>query len=124
MNTADKSIALVDIALRRRFQFIPVYPDMEVIESFCKSKDKAEKKAFMKSVNTLLRKEKGVDFQIGHAYFLKENLLSDVINVNIIPLLTEYFRNDLDKVRKHMKDIGNGLDDDYFNETGLLKYTK
>lgn len=124
MNTADKSIALVDIALRRRFQFIPVYPDAAVIEKFCKSKDKAEKKAFMISVNTLLRKEKGVDFQIGHAYFLKDNSLADVINENIIPLLTEYFRNDLDKVRKHMKDIGNGLDEDYFNETGLLKYTE
>lgn len=124
MNTADKSIALVDIALRRRFQFIPVYPDAAVIENYCKSKDKAEKKAFMISVNTLLRKEKGVDFQIGHAYFLKENSLADVINENVIPLLTEYFRNDLDKVRKHMKDIGNGLDDNYFYETGLLKYTK
>lgn len=124
MNTADKSIALVDIALRRRFQFIPVYPNAAVIEEFCKSKDKAQKKAFMISVNTLLRKEKGVDFQIGHAYFLKDNSLADVINENIIPLLTEYFRNDLDKVRTHMKDIGNGLDDDYFNETGLLKYTE
>lgn len=123
MNTADKSIALVDIALRRRFQFIPVYPDATVIEIFCKSKDKAEKKAFMISVNTLLRKEKGVDFQIGHAYFLKDNLLSDVINENIIPLLTEYFRNDLDKVRKHMKDIGYGLNEVYYVETGLLKYT-
>lgn len=123
MNTADKSIALVDIALRRRFQFIPVYPNAEVIEKYCKSKDKAEKKAFMISVNTLLRKEKGVDFQIGHAYFLKSNSLADVINENIIPLLTEYFRNDLEKVSKHMKDLGNGLDEDYYNKTGLLKYT-
>lgn len=124
MNTADKSIALVDIALRRRFQFIPVYPDSGVIDLHCKSNDKDEKKAFMINVNTLLRKERGVDFQIGHAYFLKDNSLADVINENIIPLLTEYFRNDLDKVRKHMKDIGNGLDEDYFTETGLLKYTK
>lgn len=124
MNTADKSIALVDIALRRRFQFIPVYPDAEVIENHCKSTDKAEKKAFMNSLNTLLRKEKGVDFQIGHAYFLKSNSLAQVINENIIPLLTEYFRNDLDKVRKHMKDLGNGLDEEYFNTTGLLTYTK
>lgn len=122
MNTADKSIALVDIALRRRFQFIPVYPDASVIDLHCKSSDKEEKKAFMISVNTLLRKEKGVDFQIGHAYFLKDNLLSDVINENVIPLLTEYERNDLDKVRKHMKDIGYGIDENHYNETGLLKY--
>lgn len=124
MNTADKSISLVDIALRRRFQFIPIYPDAKVIDSHCKSIDKNEKKAFMTSVNTLLRKEKGVDFQIGHAYFLKDNSLADVINENIIPLLTEYFRNDLEKVSKHMKDIGFALNEDYFIETGLLKYIK
>jgi hypothetical protein len=124
MNTADKSIALVDIALRRRFQFIPVYPDPAVIEDHCKSEDREEKKIFMISLNTMLRKEKGVDFQIGHAYFLKSNSLAQVINENIIPLLTEYFRNDLDKVRKHMKGLGNSLDEEYFNTTGLLTYTK
>jgi 5-methylcytosine-specific restriction protein B len=123
MNTADKSIALVDIALRRRFQFIPVYPDAEVIEKHCKSDDKEKKKTFMINLNSMLRKEKGIDFQIGHAYFLKSNSLAEVINENIIPLLTEYFRNDLDKVRNHMKNLGNSLDEDHFNTTGLLKYS-
>jgi 5-methylcytosine-specific restriction protein B len=122
MNTADKSIALVDIALRRRFQFIPVYPDPKVIGKYCKSKDKAAKETFMIDLNKLLRKEKGVDFQIGHAYFLKENSLKEVINENVIPLLTEYFRNDLEKVKKHMKEVGFELDEVYFNETGLLKF--
>lgn len=124
MNTADKSIALVDIALRRRFQFIPVYPDSTIIETHCKSEDKVEKTAFMLALNKLLRKEKGVDFQIGHAYFLKSNSLSDVINENIIPLLTEYFRNDLEKVSKYMKGLDYGLNEDYYDLTGLLKYTK
>jgi 5-methylcytosine-specific restriction enzyme B len=122
MNTADKSIALVDIALRRRFQFIPVYPDPQVIIDYGKSKDKVSKKEFMVKINTLLRKEKGVDFQIGHAYFLKENSLQEVINENVIPLLTEYFRNDLEKVKKHMKEVGFELNEVYFIETGLLKF--
>jgi hypothetical protein len=122
MNTADKSISLVDIALRRRFQFIPVYPDSSIIIRFCKSSDKAEKAAFMESLNSRLRVDKGVDFQIGHAYFLKDNLLVDVINENVIPLLTEYYRNDLEKVKKLLADLGRQIDEDYYTQTGLLKY--
>lgn len=123
MNTADKSIALVDIALRRRFQFVPVYPNAEVINNFCKSSDKEEKSKFMISLNSRLRNDKGVDFQIGHAYFLNENPLNDVINENIVPLLIEYFRNDLEKVRGLMKDLNRTIDEDHYNKTGLLKYT-
>ncbi len=66
--------------------------------------------------------EKGVDFQIGHAYFLKENLLADVINENIIPLLVEYLRNDLEKVKKLLSDLGKPVDEEYYKNTGLLKY--
>ena len=122
MNTADKSIALVDIALRRRFQFIPVYPDSTVISNHCKSVDKDEKATFMDSLNARLRLDKGVDFQIGHAYFLKDNSLADVINENIIPLLVEYLRNDLEKVKKLLLDLGKPVDEDYYVKTGLLKY--
>jgi 5-methylcytosine-specific restriction protein B len=122
MNTADKSIALVDIALRRRFQFVPVYPNAEVIKNFCKSSDKEEKSKFMTAINLRLRNDKGVDFQIGHAYFLNENSLNDVINENIVPLLIEYFRNDLEKVRGLMKDLNRSIDEDHYNNTGLLKY--
>jgi len=122
MNTADKSIALVDIALRRRFQFIPVYPDSTIITKYCKSVDKADKSLFMDLLNTKLRVDKGVDFQIGHAYFLKDNLLADVINENVIPLLTEYYRNDLEKVKKLLLDLGKPLDEDYYTKTGLIKY--
>jgi 5-methylcytosine-specific restriction protein B len=126
MNTADKSIALVDIALRRRFQFIPVYPNSKIVKDFGK-KEKDEKKKLMEDLNKLLidsksKYHKGVDFQIGHAYFLKDNSLKDVINENVIPLLTEYFRNDLEKIRSLMSDIGKPLDEDYYTQTGLLKY--
>ncbi len=122
MNTADKSIALVDIALRRRFQFIPLYPDSSVIISYCKSADKTDKALFMDSINTRLRVDKGVDFQIGHAYFLKNNSLSEVINENVIPLLSEYYRNDLEKVKKLLSDLGKPIDEEYYAKTGLLKY--
>jgi hypothetical protein len=126
MNTADKSIALVDIALRRRFQFVPIYPQSKVIEDFGTT-DKDGKKTLMEVLNKQLINQsgkyyKGVDFQIGHAYFLKDNSLSDVINENIIPLLTEYFRNDLEKVKSMMNEVGNPLDEDYYKLTGMLRY--
>jgi len=126
MNTADKSIALVDIALRRRFQFVPVYPNSNIVHDFGKNEIN-EKKKLMEDLNKLLidRKSKyykGVDFQIGHAYFLKNNSLIDVINENVIPLLTEYFRNDLEKIKSLMSEIGRSLDEDYYTQTGLLKY--
>jgi 5-methylcytosine-specific restriction protein B len=126
MNTADKSIALVDIALRRRFQFIPVYPNSNIVENFG-NKEKVEKKKLMEDLNKLLidsksKYYKGVDFQIGHAYFLKNNSLEDVINENVIPLLTEYFRNDLEKVMGLLSECGRQLDEAHFNTTGLLKY--
>jgi 5-methylcytosine-specific restriction protein B len=127
MNTADKSIALVDIALRRRFQFIPVYPNSKIVEDFGKQ-EKDEKKKLMDDLNKLLidsksKYYKGVDFQIGHAYFLNDNSLKDVINENVIPLLTEYFRNDLEKISSLMADIGKPLDEKHYTQTGLLKYT-
>ncbi len=122
MNTADKSIALVDIALRRRFQFVPIYPNVDVIRDFCKSSDKVEKSEFMSSLNLRLRDDKGVDSQVGHAYFLHENPLNDVINENIVPLLIEYFRNDIEKVKDLMKDLNRTFDEDHYKSSGMLKY--
>ncbi|MFV0177775.1 AAA family ATPase [Empedobacter falsenii] len=121
MNTADKSIALVDLALRRRFEFEAMYPDSDIILEFGK-KEIEEKKIFLDAINKQLIEVKGVDFQIGHAYFLKENTLSDVINKNILPLLVEYFRNDLQKVKNFMDKIGYGIDDNHLKTKGLLKY--
>lgn len=121
MNTADKSIALVDLALRRRFEFEAMYPDSDIILEFGK-KENEDKKIFLDAINKQLIKDKGVDFQIGHAYFLKENTLSDVINKNILPLLVEYFRNDLQKVKNFMDKIGYGIDNNHLETKGLLKY--
>lgn len=121
MNTADKSIALVDIALRRRFQFKPVYPDAEVIRTHAKGGDIEEKISFFKDLNFILRDKKSVDFQIGHSYFLRDNSLEEIINENVIPLLTEYYRNQLVEVKKVLEELGAKIDEKYFNETGLLK---
>lgn len=121
MNTADKSIALVDIALRRRFQFKPIYPNSEIIRTNCKTSDIDRRLKFFSNINKILRDEKSVDFQIGHSYFLQSNTFNDIINQNIIPLLTEYYRNDLVKIKDILERLETNIDEIYFNETGLLR---
>jgi len=121
MNTADKSIALVDIALRRRFQFKPVYPDAKVIRNYSRGSNINGRIEFFNKLNSKLRDEKTVDFQIGHSYFLRDNSLEEVINENVIPLLTEYYRNDLKKVKEILSELDVNIDQTYYSETGLLK---
>ncbi|MGP8320860.1 MAG: McrB family protein [Methanosarcinaceae archaeon] len=102
MNTADKSIALIDIALRRRFEFEKLYPDVELV---------AEKyRELFNKINKQIVAEKGPDFQIGHAYFMKKSdqefNLKNVMNKKIIPLLYEYFMNEGEEVKSILNKAG------------------
>src|SRR5690606_15396370 len=92
MNTADKSIALLDIALRRRFEFKPMYPQYEI------DGNPINHHEVLKTLNEKICKEKTRDFQIGHAYFMENANLDDIMNKKVIPLLLEYFMNDEKKV--------------------------
>jgi len=94
MNTADKSIALLDIALRRRFEFESMYPLYEIKGNEIYDKD------ILLKINEQIIKSKGHDFQIGHAYFMGENKdLIQRMNKKVIPLLLEYFMNDEKEVK-------------------------
>ncbi|HPS28640.1 MAG TPA: AAA family ATPase, partial [bacterium] len=96
MNTADRSIALLDIALRRRFTFFRFDPRPELVE-FKKARE------IMEKLNEEIVKSKGKDFQIGHSYFMKvkdEKKLKAVIDFKIKPLLEEYFVNDPNKLKE------------------------
>ncbi len=87
MNTADKSIALLDIALRRRFEFIAMYPDEKIVNE--------EYREIFIAINKAILERKNHDFTIGHAYFMGEDCkLEKIINNKVIPLLMEYFMND------------------------------
>lgn len=89
MNTADKSIALLDIALRRRFDFVPMYPLYDGLEKPIYDAELLQK------INDAVLSRKNHDFTIGHAYFMgKEYLLENTLNRKVIPLLLEYFMND------------------------------
>jgi hypothetical protein len=94
MNTADKSIALLDIALRRRFEFESMYPLYEINGQEIYDVD------ILKKINTQITTSKGHDFQIGHAYFMGDNIdLIERMNKKVIPLLLEYYMNDEKEVK-------------------------
>jgi 5-methylcytosine-specific restriction protein B len=94
MNTADKSIALLDIALRRRFEFEAMYPKYEIEGKEIFDVD------ILKKINEQIIKSKGHDFQIGHSYFMDENRdLIQRMNKKVIPLLLEYYMNDEKEVK-------------------------
>ena len=96
MNSADKSISLIDAALRRRFEFVEKAPDANVI-------DNETLKEVLIKLNKYLRKEqKSTDLLIGQSYFIGKTLveLEPVMNRSVIPLLYEYFYDDESKVKK------------------------
>lgn len=92
MNTADKSIALLDIALRRRFEFVPMYPDLTL--------EAVHDKEILAAINKSILDRKNHDFTIGHAYFMGDDYSRvKTINNKVIPLLLEYFMNDEKEVK-------------------------
>ena len=97
MNTADKSIALVDVALRRRFEFLGRYPDYQLL-------DAAVRPVVQKLNDQIYEAKKSADFFIGHAYFLGKTMaeLPDVLNKKVVPLLLEYFSGRTDFVEKQL----------------------
>jgi hypothetical protein len=98
MNTADRSIALLDIALRRRFEFVALYPDYGFIPEWSD---------MLKAINQKIYEiKKNPDFFIGHAFFIDQDIEDKVgiFNTKIIPLLLEYFQNNLGIVRSILTD--------------------
>jgi hypothetical protein len=101
MNTADKSIALLDIALRRRFEFVPKYPLYVGLAQTVNDADKLRK------INEAIVSRKNHDFTIGHAYFMGDDYsLEKTINHKVIPLLLEYFMNSEKEVIDILKEAG------------------
>lgn len=111
MNTADRSLALIDYALRRRFSFIriePAFDSKKFLKDFSEKFDKDYSKVLdiIKKINDAIENDKslGSGFKIGHSYFcpnLKDRKgnkkdLEDIIRYEIIPLLEEYWYDDED----------------------------
>lgn len=101
MNTSDRSIASIDIALRRRFKFQEIMPNKKLVADFgCNFKECFE--ILNKRISALLDR----DHQIGHSYFIEDKYKnSDIKDLeriwfdSIIPLLNEYFYGDWEKLQ-------------------------
>jgi len=100
MNTADRSIEALDVALRRRFEFKEISPKKDLLNGLIIAETIDIKSLFVvlnKRVVALL----GKDHEIGHAYFLEVDSIGKlkvVIANKIIPLLQEYFFSDYGKI--------------------------
>ncbi|QNL52606.1 AAA family ATPase [Olivibacter sp. SDN3] len=102
MNTADKSIALVDIALRRRFEFEGYYPDYETLANF----NAAHSNVLQRVNEAIYTRKKTADFLIGHGYFMKTEPLETILLKKVIPLLMEYFSGRTEEVQSILKAAG------------------
>lgn len=113
MNSADRSIALVDYALRRRFCFIDFMPEEQILQSWLDKNNimiaRDEVVEFLHRINLKIREDEklGKHFQIGHSYFMRKNLdkkkLENILKYNIIPLLEEYYFEDQDAIKEVQK---------------------
>lgn len=101
MNTVDRSIAMIDIALRRRFEFHDYYPLTEMIE-------RDDLKSIFESLNSsILKKKKSPDFTIGHSFLMKEDVdVVQAFNHKIIPLLYEFFQGNKELIADIIDNIG------------------
>ena len=104
MNTADRSIALVDHALRRRFAFIELRPNYDVLQTYHKKNQTGfQVDALIETLKRLNNAIADKHYEIGISFFLTENLaeeLEDIWQMEIEPYLEEYFYDQLDKVNE------------------------
>ncbi len=120
MNTADRSLAIVDYALRRRFAFITLRPIFnEVFQSFVKARGLSDSLTAhiiqsVKRINVEIEKDinLGSGFTIGHSYFCtypgqidEKSWFNEVIRFEIKPLIEEIWFDDPDKVKRLVDDI-------------------
>lgn len=100
MNTADRSIALLDTALRRRFHFIEMMPNPELVD---KDIEGVDGQKLLTEINGRIKAKLDREHQIGHTYLIgvkNINALADAFQHSILPLLQEYFYDDWDKIQQ------------------------
>ena len=108
MNTADRSIALLDTAIRRRFEFIEMIPQAEKL----KNVEGIDLEKMLEIINKRIEYLYDKDHTIGHSYFMEVETIQELKEVflkKIIPLLEEYFYDEYEKIKL------------VFNNNGFIK---
>ncbi|MGS0498891.1 McrB family protein [Pseudoalteromonas mariniglutinosa] len=130
MNTADKSLAQVDIALRRRFEFVEMMPKHELLDDVEVDGIKIAK--LLKTINQRIELLYDREHTIGHSFFLplKDEptiaRLAKIFELEILPLLEEYFFEDWERVGQvlgdHLKtDASLKFIEEKFTDTSIAK---
>ena len=119
MNSADRSLAMIDYALRRRFSFVDMYPCFKT-EAFKAYEESLESDTFseviatMKRLNAAISEDDslGKGFEIGHSYFCgadyescTDEWVADIVKYDIIPLLEEYWFDNKTSLEKWSKEL-------------------
>ena len=126
MNTADRSLAMIDYALRRRFSFFDMYPGFDT-EGFVNYKKERKSKYLnilvdsVKEVNKMILEDDslGKGFLLGHSYIMQESenfdrdMAESIIECDLIPLIEEYWFDNISKVNSAKEILRKVLSDDY-----------
>ncbi len=122
MNTADRSITQMDTALRRRFEFIEMLPNVSLLPAEIDSVNVQE---LVETINQRIEYLYDRDHTIGHAFFLSGDLseqkLINIMQKKVIPLLQEYFYDDWEKIELVLGGATNNDDSNYFIKKETIK---
>lgn len=113
MNTADKSIKYVDTALRRRFDFFSVDPDVNILKAHYVGRPNSLGDSLFdgfEMLNRKLRADVGeMGYEIGHSYFMRDEMTSEVMNslwrLQILPLISDYFADRYDVIEGYSVEV-------------------
>ena len=121
MNTADRSLAMIDYALRRRFSFFEMEPGFST-DGFRQYQENLHNETFNKVIDAIVKLNNvianddslGAGFCIGHSYFCNQEKVSkewlqNVVNYDIAPMLKEYWFDDPQKSKAQIDTIKNQL---------------